>query len=83
MRYCRLCNRSKQFPNDVVAYVEQYIEALPEQNRTPIEEYEKRIRTCASCKYLTSGMCGACGCFVEVRAAVNVRECPYGYWNSI
>ena len=26
------------------------------------------------------GLCGACGCFVELRAVIAVNRCPYEKW---
>ena len=31
-------------------------------------------------KYLADGMCRACGCFVELRAAIKTNVCSYGKW---
>ena len=53
-----------------------YISNLPEEDRTPEEEYERRLSKCRECDHLLSGMCRICGCFVEMRAAIVVRHCP-------
>ena len=37
-------------------------------------------RKCKECKYLNEGLCGACGCFVELRAVIAVNRCPYEKW---
>ena len=42
--------------------------------------YEERLQICKSCDYLREGMCGACGCYVELRAAVAAQSCPYEHW---
>ena len=31
---------------------------------------------------LLSGMCRACGCFVELRAAIAANRCPYEKWQQ-
>ncbi len=46
------------------------------ENKTPKEMYESRLGKCKECKYLQGGMCGLCGCFVEVRAAGTTHYCP-------
>ena len=53
-----------------------YISNLPEEDRTPEEEYERRLSKCRECDHLLNGMCRICGCFVEMRAAIVVRHCP-------
>lgn len=80
MRYCRLCEISERFPDDIDRYVKQYIETLPEDSRTSDEEYVRRIELCAVCDRLEAGICRSCGCFVGVRAAVRSGVCPYEYW---
>ena len=42
--------------------------------------YEMRLDTCRACEYLNNGTCTACGCFVELRAAVHSSRCPYKNW---
>ena len=47
-------------------------------------EYRKRLETCRECdkvKYFLGRMrCGECGCFLELKAAVTLMECPLGKW---
>ena len=40
------------------------------------EEYEKRLLVCRACRYLQNGLCTACGCFAEARAAKRRLHCP-------
>ena len=42
--------------------------------------YEDRLAVCKECNYLNEGMCGACGCFVELRAVIRNNVCPYEKW---
>ena len=44
------------------------------------EIYEKRLAVCKECDFLTDCTCRACGCFVELRAAVRKNSCPYNKW---
>ena len=41
---------------------------------------DERLSVCEKCDYLLSGTCRACGCFVELRAAMKTSGCPHGLW---
>ena len=56
--------------------VYRYIRNLPEEEKTGQEEYEKRLLVCRACRYLQNGLCTACGCFAEARAAKRRLHCP-------
>ena len=58
--------------------VYRYIESLPAEEKTGPEEYRKRLGVCAACRYLRDGLCTACGCFAEARAAKKRMHCPMG-----
>jgi len=57
-----------------------YREALKKEDRVAEEEYEERLAACKSCDFLNVGTCGACGCYVELRAAAKAGKCPYKKW---
>lgn len=57
-----------------------YIENLDEDIKASKEIYEERLKICKQCDYLAEGMCRACGCFVELRAAINTNVCSYSKW---
>ncbi|MBO5057160.1 MAG: hypothetical protein J6C64_12510 [Lachnospiraceae bacterium] len=57
-----------------------YISNLDETIKTNQPLYEKRLMICKNCDLLTDGMCKACGCFVEMRAAIRKNSCPYEKW---
>lgn len=48
------------------------IAALPEEKRADDDTYRHRLDICGSCESLGSGICGKCGCFVELRAAKKI-----------
>ena len=50
------------------------------RSMTPEEEYERRLSICKECEKLLSGMCRMCGCYVEMRAAIALRDCPGKKW---
>ena len=57
-----------------------YIARIPADDKTSDEEYERRLSICKECEKLLSGMCRMCGCYVEMRAAIAVRDCPGKKW---
>lgn len=81
-RICRRCltkdmNRAEYFEN-----LHTYIENLEEDLKVEEPLYEKRLSLCKACDRLWDGMCRACGCFVELRAAMKKNACPYDKWGD-
>ena len=79
----RDCYRCLLREIDEEAYMQKlhrYIELLDNDVKTEREVYEGRLRICKKCDYLEAGTCGACGCYVELRAAVKRNPCPYKKW---
>jgi hypothetical protein len=56
------------------------INNIPDDKKTAAGLYKERLAACKSCDYLSDGMCRACGCYVELRAARNFKDCPHGKW---
>ena len=42
--------------------------------------YEERLAVCKECDLLLEGMCRICGCYVELRAAIEKNACPWKKW---
>ena len=40
------------------------------------DEYKRRLGICKECVLLNEGTCGACGCYVELRAIKKDARCP-------
>lgn len=57
-----------------------YIAGLDDDIKADTQLYEKRLALCKECERLTEGLCRACGCFVELRAAIANNVCPYDVW---
>ncbi|ADZ82292.1 DUF6171 family protein [Cellulosilyticum sp. ST5] len=57
-----------------------YIKQLDKEIKTEEILYESRLAICKQCQSLINGMCKHCGCFVEMRAAVQSNYCPYKKW---
>ena len=75
-RGCRKCLLRDLTEKEYFRNMYVYISNLPEEDRTPEEEYERRLSKCRECDHLLNGMCRICGCFVVMRAAIVVRHCP-------
>lgn len=60
--------------------IERYKEAIREADRVGAEVYEERLAVCKDCDLLNAGTCGACGCYVELRAVAKNGRCPYKKW---
>ena len=58
----------------------KYIGAIKPQDRTDGEAYEERLAVCMKCEKLVEATCQACGCYVELRAAIRHGICPYQKW---
>lgn len=68
---------------DEEAYMQQlhrYIEMMDADVKTAQQIYDDRLSVCKQCDYLEAGTCLACGCYVELRAAVKKNKCPYKKW---
>ena len=68
---------------DEEAYMQKlhrYIELLDADTKTAQKIYAERLNTCKECDFLEAGTCLACGCYVELRAAVKKSKCPYKKW---
>ena len=60
--------------------LKDHIDATPDWERTPPDLYARRLDACKGCGFLEAGTCGACGCYVELRAASKRGRCPYKKW---
>ena len=81
-RFCRKCLLDQVFEEEEYKNLQDYIESLDKHIKTDECDYKKRLNTCKQCDNLINGMCKICGCFVEMRAAVNKNYCTSieKYW---
>lgn len=79
-RICRRCLLREIDENEYREKLYVYIEKLDQGIRAKEQLYEKRLLLCKACEKLSGGTCAACGCYVELRAAVKNSHCPYGKW---
>ena len=54
----------------------QYINNIDNDKKVENDEYQRRLVICKNCDHLISGMCGKCGCYVELRAVMKSGCCP-------
>ena len=77
-RFCRKClTRDMIGKDEYFKTLQELIENIPEDVKTPKALYEERLKVCTECERLADGMCTACGCYVELRAAKASGNCPY------
>lgn len=84
-RICTRCLLRELVDSDVsrqaeLEMIEKYRDAIKQADQAPAEEYERRLAVCQQCEKLLAGTCGACGCYVELRAAAKVLHCPKKKW---
>jgi len=80
-RFCKKCLTRDMIDKD--AYfrtLQELIDNINEEVKTEPSEYERRLSICTECERLADGMCRACGCYVELRAAKKTNKCPYDEW---
>ncbi len=66
--------------NEYFRNLHEYVENLEEDIKAAPELYETRLGVCKECDLLADAMCRACGCYVEMRAAIEENACPYDKW---
>lgn len=79
-RHCLKCLLREMDQNAYFQNLHDYIMNLDEDIKVSPELYEERLGICKDCDYLAEGMCRACGCFVELRAAIRNNGCSYNKW---
>ncbi|MCH5268182.1 MAG: hypothetical protein J1E62_07545 [Lachnospiraceae bacterium] len=57
--------------------VTEYIANMEKDIKVSEDKYERRLALCRECDSLYQGICGKCGCFVEVRAVRKIGKCPH------
>lgn len=79
----KICTRCllKDFSKEQYeAIVINGLSSLPKEDLASDEVTANRLCICSQCDKLNQGTCLACGCFVELRAALTKGKCPYGKW---
>lgn len=79
-KQCLLRDMVGELEGNYSNHVKSYLEGLNPEIKANSESYEKRLELCQQCDLLLDGLCRACGCFVEMRAAIIKNKCPYKKW---
>ena len=80
-RVCKKCLiRDMADGEEIFRNLYEYIESLDEEIKASDKVYQSRLACCMECDSLLSGMCRHCGCYVELRAAVEKNACPIKKW---
>ena len=79
---CRRCLMEGVRKEEILQKIEEYLNALPSEERTPAARYRSRLTVCETCSRMENGLCKECGCFVLFRAGKNSSDCPAGRWNA-
>lgn len=81
-RPCRRCLTADMDQEEYFRNLHTYVANLDSDIKVGRSIYEERLRCCKDCDLLLDGMCRACGCFVELRAALRKNACPYDKWEA-
>ena len=79
-RICRKCLLAELDDKKLLDEVREAVMRLDANSRVSEAEYASRLEICKDCDHLNEGTCGACGCYVELRAAAKAGRCPYKKW---
>ena len=74
---CLLKDYSKEVYEKLIV---EGLKALPAGDLADDEVTSKRLSVCKDCEKINQGTCLACGCYVEIRAALKAGKCPYSKW---
>ena len=79
---CRRCLLAEIDADGLYQTVRRRIANMSEDERADDALYHGRLEHCVRCEMLHEGVCGACGCFAELRAAKAAMHCPHEhrYW---
>lgn len=81
LRACKRClTRELAGQEETFRNLRDYIENLDPELKASETVYEERLGVCKECDLLLTGMCRVCGCYVELRAAVEKNACPRKKW---
>lgn len=81
-RYCRKCELAKQYGGGLEEYLLRYLAQLTPEEQAEDVTYARRLACCGKCTWYGEHMCRACGCYVQLRAAVKGQNCPYENGNK-
>lgn len=74
-KICKRCLIDELDYDETYEQVKRLIASLPPESRVSEEVYRSRLDICRQCDELENGICGKCGCFVELRAIKPLMYC--------
>ena len=81
LRFCRKClTRELAGQEETYRTIREYIDNLDPDTKADDKIYEERLEICRKCEMLLQGLCRSCGCYVELRAAMEKNNCPRKKW---
>jgi hypothetical protein len=80
LRECKKCLLLASGDFENYKLVKEYIQKIPENEKSEDKLYSNRLEKCKNCSFLISGTCLKCGCYVEFRAAFKKKHCPKKIW---
>ena len=81
LRICKRClTRDMKEQEEYFRSLHEYIDNLDPDIKAAVTLYEERLALCRECELLFEGMCRSCGCYVELRAAIEKNACPWKKW---
>lgn len=80
--HCLRCFLEEIDPEAYERDIKRILDMMPDKEKARPELYRSRLAVCRECTYLSDATCGACGCYVELRAAAADGRCPYGKWKK-
>lgn len=80
LRVCKKCLLRELTEESYYRTLEEYLAELDKERKASQDLYEERLAACKACDKLVNGLCRACGCYVEMRAAIGENKCPYQKW---
>lgn len=75
-KLCKKCLLSDIDKDGYFKSLAEYIANIDPKIKSKPAEYERRLNICRECDDLLEGMCRKCGCYVELRAAIDRNVCP-------
>ena len=80
-RICKKClMRELQDETEYYESIGALIDRLEPDTKAEETLYEERLQICKACEMFLEAMCRSCGCYVELRAAVEKNSCPRKKW---
>ena len=73
---CKRCTYLNMSDEDYDRYIRRILAGMKPREKVNEDVYRARLASCSTCVHLQNGVCGMCGCFVELRAAGISSDCP-------